>query len=158
MVLSFRIVAGVFGAVATLCFKFSHNYTGTFMVVLVIISLLFSLFLNNTAPSKKHEKEQRMLFMASLRIIKQRAGIKLEQIDRFRELFAQNKYFLNPKEEQTISNLISDLMDVRILDEETNPNSAITKEQKLKYLRERHIFLDSIKAIGPTIEKYLRKL
>jgi competence protein ComGC len=158
MVLSFRIIAGIFGAVATLCFKFSHNYTGTFMVVLVIISLLLSLFLNNTVSPKKHEKEQRLIFEASLKIIKRRVGITLDQLGKFKELFDSHKYFLKPEQEQTITDLISDLRTVKMLDEEIKPHSAITKEQRKEYIRERRILLDRIENIEATIEKFLRNL
>ena len=126
--------------------------------LVVVISLLFPFSVYLRFATDGHEKEKRELFMASLKIINRRVGITLEQIGIFKELFEQNKYFLEPEQEETISKLISDLGDVRILDEETNPNSAITKEQKIEYLRERNIFLNNIEAIEPTIEAYLRKL
>ena len=57
MTLTFRIIAGVFGAVGTILFKYEHNTLGLICVLLAIASLFVALFTNKSESQPKHHTE-----------------------------------------------------------------------------------------------------
>ena len=72
----------------------------------VVLFLLLPIEVYLRVATDKHVKEKRLLFMESLKVIRQGVGIKLEQIYNLRDLLRKNKYFLNSKQEKTIKGLI----------------------------------------------------
>lgn len=157
MTLTFRIIASIFAAIATILFKYAHNLWGTISILLTILSLVAALFANkHESKTKNHTEKQRELFKAALDIIKARSRITLDIINEFKVVFAEYKYFIKPEQEKTLAILISDLQELRIYSEERKGN--VTPEERKSFVAKERKLLDKIESMTSTIEKYLRKI
>jgi hypothetical protein len=158
MTTTFRILAGIFSLVAGVLFKFNHVTPAVISTVFALCSLVAALIANNKEPKlKKHSKENRVLFMASLKIIEARTRITLDLINDFKNIFNENRHFISPDQEDTILDLISALGDVRINDAEL-ADKSMPLESRPAMVTERRVFLDRVENMESTIDKYLRKI
>jgi len=123
-------------------------------ILLLCFLIPYSFFQNK--KNKIHPEEQRALFNAAKAVIRQRSGITLEQINAFKSVFDEYKYFIKPKQRKFLSSLLSDLQDLRIFSEERKGN--INSEERKSLVAKERELLDRIESAMPTIEQYLRKL
>jgi len=157
MVMTFRIMAGIFAAASGALFRYGHDTLGLLGASFTILALIMALFVNRREPKdEKHQEKGRKLFKAALQVIDHRNYVALESIADFKAVLDENKYFISKKQEKAISCLLSDLHALRIYKEERRSPDA-NENMKALVSKEREL-LNRIEAMKPTIEEWLRKL
>ena len=157
MVLTFRTIAGIFAATATLLFRYGHNHLGILSVLFTIFSLIIALFLNtHKSKARNYKEEQSSLFKAALKTIDSRSRITLALINDFKTVFDENRFFINRNQKKVLSGLLYDLQDLRIIQEERKGN--VSESERKSLVANERTLLNCIESMKTTIENYSKKL